>query len=154
MQELSRIPPSDTVNAFLSSDEQPGAPTHSYPPFSWERFPGNGKIAEHLANERTFLAWIRTALAVISFGVALGRWKEPVRGGHTSHTFLLPYAPLLVGGLTLVGMSCMIVSLIHFLHLRYEIEQEQFCAGKGYALWLTVLSCLMAGILALFLSAN
>lgn len=30
-------------------------------------------LREHLAAERTFLAWIRTALAIIAFGFVLGR---------------------------------------------------------------------------------
>lgn len=28
---------------------------------------------EHAANERTFLAWVRTAIAVVGFGLAAGR---------------------------------------------------------------------------------
>ncbi len=31
---------------------------------------------DHLANERTFLAWVRTALAVIGLGVLLGKLVE------------------------------------------------------------------------------
>ncbi len=31
------------------------------------------RIADHLANERTLLAWIRTSLALMAFGVAIGR---------------------------------------------------------------------------------
>lgn len=34
-----------------------------------------------LANERTFLAWIRTALALIAAGVALEALALPVQGG-------------------------------------------------------------------------
>ncbi len=30
-------------------------------------------ITEHLANERTFLAWVRTALALVGFGFVLAR---------------------------------------------------------------------------------
>jgi len=36
-----------------------------------------GSLArDHLANERTFLAWIRTALAVIGLGVLVGKLIE------------------------------------------------------------------------------
>ncbi|KUJ84760.1 DUF202 domain-containing protein [Microbulbifer flavimaris] len=30
-------------------------------------------FTEHAANERTFLAWVRTAIAVVGFGLAAGR---------------------------------------------------------------------------------
>ena len=33
----------------------------------------NAKVTDHLANERTFLAWIRTALGLIGLGFVLAR---------------------------------------------------------------------------------
>lgn len=35
--------------------------------------PSQGHASEHLANERTFLAWVRTALALIGLGFVLAR---------------------------------------------------------------------------------
>ena len=32
------------------------------------------RARDHLANERTFLAWMRTGLAVVVFGFAIGRF--------------------------------------------------------------------------------
>ncbi|MEW6172249.1 MAG: DUF202 domain-containing protein [Bacillota bacterium] len=32
------------------------------------------QVRAHLANERTFLAWIRTCLALVAFGILLVRW--------------------------------------------------------------------------------
>ncbi|MGB7283009.1 MAG: DUF202 domain-containing protein [Candidatus Acidiferrum sp.] len=34
---------------------------------------------DHLANERTFLAWIRTGIAIVVFGFALGRFAIAIR---------------------------------------------------------------------------
>jgi len=34
---------------------------------------------DHLANERTFLAWVRTGVAVVVFGFAIGRFAIAVR---------------------------------------------------------------------------
>jgi uncharacterized membrane protein YidH (DUF202 family) len=39
----------------------------------------------HLANERTFLAWLRTGIALISLGLAAAQFLEP------SHTWSAPY---------------------------------------------------------------
>jgi putative membrane protein len=51
------------------------------------RFPrsvyGHGREPDprfSLANERTFLAWIRTALALLAVGVGLGVLELPIRG--------------------------------------------------------------------------
>jgi uncharacterized membrane protein YidH (DUF202 family) len=35
------------------------------------------KISDHLANERTFLAWVRTGLATITFGFVVERLPNP-----------------------------------------------------------------------------
>jgi putative membrane protein len=41
---------------------------------------GNPNLArDHLANERTFLAWVRTGVAVVVFGFAIGRFAIAIR---------------------------------------------------------------------------
>ncbi len=40
----------------------------------------NSNLArDHLANERTFLAWVRTSVAVVVFGFAIGRFAIAMR---------------------------------------------------------------------------
>jgi uncharacterized membrane protein YidH (DUF202 family) len=42
--------------------------------------PDNHTLArDHLANERTFLAWLRTGLAVVVFGFAIGRFAIAIQ---------------------------------------------------------------------------
>ncbi|GAC1654867.1 MAG: DUF202 domain-containing protein [Vulcanimicrobiaceae bacterium] len=48
-----------------------------------------GSATDHLANERTFLAWVRTALAFIGFGFVIARFSVFMReftqiGGHAA----------------------------------------------------------------------
>jgi inner membrane protein YidH len=40
---------------------------------------GSNRVSDHLANERTFLAWLRTGLAIVVFGFAIGRFAIAVR---------------------------------------------------------------------------
>jgi len=45
------------------------------------------RARDHLANERTFLAWVRTGAAIVVFGFAIGRFSIALRqlaslGGH------------------------------------------------------------------------
>jgi inner membrane protein YidH len=37
------------------------------------------RARDHLANERTFLAWVRTGVAVVVFGFAIGRFAIAIR---------------------------------------------------------------------------
>lgn len=51
---------------------------------------------DHAANERTFLAWVRTAMAVVGFGLAAARLSG------TRENFLTELALVVVGGLVMV----------------------------------------------------
>jgi len=41
--------------------------------------PKPNRARDHLANERTFLAWVRTGVATIIFGFAIGRFSIALR---------------------------------------------------------------------------
>jgi putative membrane protein len=41
--------------------------------------PENHNVSDHLANERTFLAWVRTGIGVVVFGFAIGRFGIALR---------------------------------------------------------------------------
>ena len=63
------------------------------------------RASDHLANERTFLAWVRTGVAVVVFGFAIGRFAIAIRQfmkfeGHESRTAGLS---VWVGTLAIVG---------------------------------------------------
>jgi len=36
---------------------------------------GAGNVRDHLANERTFLAWVRTSIALLGFGVLIAKLR-------------------------------------------------------------------------------
>lgn len=75
------------------------------------------RTRDHLANERTFLAWVRTALGLIGLGFVLARMglflrqiAETVPGGasqpaHPGHEFLAAGAVFLAIGTGLAGFS-------------------------------------------------
>ncbi len=54
-------------------------------PASWAR--------DHLANERTLLAWLRTALAFMAFGVALAKLGVLVRIASIDHPQMMAQLP-------------------------------------------------------------
>ena len=73
----------------------------------------NGSTArDHLANERTFLAWIRTALALV--GVGLGLLKI------TSISYVAGYAVIALGVFTLLNASW------RYFHILRLLTQRQF----------------------------
>ncbi len=72
-------------------------------------------FADHAANERTFLAWVRTAVAIVGIGILLGRL-----GVHGAGTLSLASALLLI-----FGMLMILGAGVRFLMLRRLIEQDR-----------------------------
>lgn len=115
----------------------------------------NTQISNHLANERTFLAWIRTGLATISIGFVVARFGLFLRElGLKSEP--IPYSSLHYSmvfgvGLSLTGVVAIVIALINFLQVRRDIEQNTFHARIGYVIVLTVLAVLIGFLLSLYL---
>jgi putative membrane protein len=72
---------------------------------------------DHLANERTFLAWVRTGIAFVVFGFAIGRfaiairqWMQMQGQAHVALTsglsVWLGTVAILAGGACFHGRAC------------------------------------------------
>lgn len=127
--------------------------------------PGNGqdvrpartskRVNNHLANERTVLAWIRTGLATITLGFVIERFGLLLRElgfkGNLTPIFAVHYSSLIGVTLTLLGVVMIVIALVNFLHNRRAIDNEQFHPPAGFAIVLTLLACLIGVVLAGYL---
>ena len=112
------------------------------------------RVTDHLANERTFLAWIRTGLATIAFGFVVERFGLVLRElGIKTNTEIIPVHLSSFFGiaLTVLGVIMMIVALLNFLHNRRSIDAEQFHPHTIFAILLTILASLIGILLAIYL---
>jgi len=94
-------------------------------------------FSDHAANERTFLAWVRTSIAVIAFGFLVERFdlflaivapeaiknKISVTRGEFGH----------VAGLVLIvlGIVMILISAIRFGRTAREIDDDRVFPGTG-----------------------
>ena len=86
-------------------------------------------LRTHMANERTFLAWCRTAIAIIAFGFVVERFDllinvflpkatkmtEPAGAAH--ELFFVSLFSFMLGGIIIV------LSGVRFLHVRRDIRR-------------------------------
>jgi len=107
------------------------------------------RATEYLANERTFLAWIRTSVAVVSLGFVLARFSVWLR------EFAIPREPQFPvnrGGISLpIGVGMMIFGgLLSVLAAwRYhvvnrDIERGKVRADRGLVILVTVMVALLS----------
>ena len=113
--------------------------------------------SDHAANERTFLAWVRTAIAVMAFGFLVERFD----------LFLQIAAPSLAGrrlsvpgerfgdiaGLSLIVAGTAIVALaaIRFLRTAKAVDSAELLQGPGSRIDLGLAALLVLLGCALFI---
>lgn len=105
---------------------------------------GPPSVRDHLANERTLLSWIRTALTVIGLGFVVDRLSaQGATGGG-----LEVYAGL---GLILFGAFLALCGGYSYLKARRELESGTYKPQVG--LHLTVVAIVVVGalVVAVFL---
>ncbi|MGC8532657.1 MAG: YidH family protein [Acidiphilium sp.] len=86
-------------------------------------------FTDHAANERTFLAWVRTAIAVMAFGFLVERFdiflKIAGQSLHKSINLSGQVTSALVGvGLIIAGALMVAAAMIRFARNRAAIESD------------------------------
>jgi putative membrane protein len=84
--------------------------------------PADHRAQEHLANERTFLAWVRTTIALISLGFVLARLGPWLNDAGTKRV-LSRASPI---GIGLVTFGALLTLLAAW---RYDAVNRQIEAG-------------------------
>lgn len=102
------------------------------------RLQNTGSVArDHLANERTYLAWLRTSLAFASIGVALTQFfrldlNTTKNYNQNPETLRLSTAlgSLFVG----TGLVVIVVGITRYFSTQYYLQLGKFPASKGLVL--------------------
>ena len=116
--------------------------------------PNPNRARDHLANERTFLAWVRTGAAIVVFGFAIGRFSIALRQltalqGHPMHRSGLS---VWMGASSIVlGVALVVAGLLRYRKTRARLEEGTF-EPAGFVLDLvTALTVLFGLVLAGYL---
>jgi putative membrane protein len=116
-----------------------------------------GRRSEHLANERTHLAYLRTAISLISLGVAVNRFslylqqhdELPTR---TARVTLLGGTASAGFGMVVYGLALMLVALHRYRSVDQAIDADRYHSDRPVVELLTVSVVVgaAAGILWMF----
>jgi putative membrane protein len=113
-----------------------------------------GKASDHLANERTFLAWIRTSISIIVFGFVVAKFGITLReflrmqgnGEQESGTSLG------IGvGFMAMGIFMALVSLVRYRTTMNRLNADEFQPAGAIVTVLSVIAALFGAILAAYL---
>ncbi len=106
--------------------------------------PGESRVREYLANERTYLAWMRTAISLLGFSVIIARIR--------------PFRPPLAPGpgttwqlgliFSLVGLATIFLSTQHYFAIRYEIADDDYePTGRWVILFSIAVTLMGSGVI-------
>jgi putative membrane protein len=70
-----------------------------------------------LANERTFLAWIRTGLAILGGGLAIAQFVPPLGIPHLREVLAI--------GMIFVGAACALRAVDHWVRCEIAMRQQR-----------------------------
>lgn len=118
------------------------------------------RYSDHAANERTFLAWVRTAIAVMAFGFLIERFDLFLRFAvpQLMEQQMAPhgqrFANLVGLVFIVVGVAMIVIAGFRFMRTAKDIETEHDVASPGarFDLALAGLLGLLGAALFLYMS--
>jgi len=118
--------------------------------------------ADHAANERTFLAWVRTAIAIMAFGFLVEKFDLFLK--YAAVSMLGRATPPAAGhfgglaGLALIflGVAIVAIATVRLLKTARDIDSpdQHLAAGSKLDLALSAMLTLLGIALALYLGQN
>ena len=117
-------------------------------------------FSDHSANERTFLAWVRTAIAVMAFGFIVERFDlflelaAPSLAGRTLSPPGQKFGNFAGLALIVVGTAMIAIAAVRFLVTAKKIESQEQHPGTGSRIdiGLAVLLVLLGSTLFFYLT--
>ena len=112
------------------------------------------RARDHLANERTFLAWVRTGAAIVVFGFAIGRFSIAMRqltafGGHAVRT--AGFSVWMGASSILAGVALVFAGLLRYRKTRAQLDSGSFEPAGFVVDLVTVLTVIFGLVLAGYL---
>jgi putative membrane protein len=118
------------------------------------------RYSDHAANERTFLAWVRTAIAVMAFGFLIERFDLFIKVAmlQSAQQQLAPHGQAFanLAGLAFIvlGVAMIVIAGVRFVRTAKDIDSEDNVPSPGerFDVALAVLIGLLGAALFLYMS--
>ena len=114
----------------------------------------NPRQREHQANERPFLAWLRTSISLIGFGLAIARFGLFLQQSQAEETSDALQRTLLFDsqllGISLITVGIIIVALAAFRYdqVYWQIERVNYRPNR-LLIWIVTALIMLLGTLSL-----
>ena len=102
----------------------------------------------HLANERTFLAWIRTSIGIMALGFIVEKFI--IEQSHTAHEYASILGVFIVGFAALMG----ILAFIRCKKVEKQIDKDIYQSSLILDILLTISILVIGLLLVVYMLSN
>lgn len=120
---------------------------------------GDATARDHLANERTYLAWVRTGIALVGFGILIAKLRYAAAEEGASAPIMVTddgiirRSALLGAGFAVLGIACLILGVFRYAAGERAILRGETLSPRPAQLYaLTVLLVLLGLAVLLYLT--
>ena len=115
--------------------------------------------ADHLANERTFLAWIRTSIALMGFGFVIVKFAVFVRQmsfmmGEKNITAANGYSGHIGVVMVILGAVITTLAYMRYRHIEHQLNNNSYFPSKRLSVLVTLSIIIGCIFLVLYLLPN
>lgn len=112
--------------------------------------------SDHLANERTLLAWVRTGIGIMAFGFVVVKFSLFIRQVAlvVGKSIAIPqygYSAPIGIALVAVGALCLLFSLVRYHRIARQIDSGTFQRSSTLLSWIVIVVLITAMVLIIYL---
>jgi putative membrane protein len=113
-------------------------------------FKDDDRVRDHLANERTFLAWLRTGVAAMGLGVVIAKLRYILGTNYPESSGIVHAANI---GLifALAGITTIVLSAFFFLQVRNQIRTRNYVSTTKLVLGLAIVMVVLGLVILWYL---
>jgi putative membrane protein len=108
------------------------------------------RASEHLDNERTFLAWVRTTIALIGLGFVIARLSPTLGAATTANQITTKAVPAGIG-LIVFGAVVTVLAAWRYDRVNRQIEEGIVKTDRGLVWIVTLLIALLSAAAVIYM---
>ncbi len=112
--------------------------------------------SDHLANERTLLAWVRTGIGIMAFGFVVVKFSLFVKQislvlGNPAHVQQYGYSAPIGTLLVITGALSLLLALFRYRRVEKQLNNNEFHQSGGLLYTLVILLIIISACLITYL---
>lgn len=121
-----------------------------------QKSPVRANPSDHLANERTFLAWVRTSIAIMGFGFVVVKFSLFIRQLSLAlgEKVVLPargYSPVIGISLVVIGAVMALLAFFRYRNIERHLAEGTYFPSFFLSLLMTLAILFVSLLLVLYL---